>query len=262
MLDGIISRNEARKEGLTHYFTGDECEKGHVAERLVSSGLCIGCLSERNESFKEQHADKAKEKSDKRLKAIKAVKYAEEIIEFLKETSDPDSPESIKYLEMELDILPKTREVAKYLGVKFYYTGVACHKRGHFSKQFTRTGGCVECYKETALEWRQCNAAHLRANSHNRRALFNSAPGSFSEEDVHNLFVKQNGECTACLDYLVKTGYHIDHIMPLSKGGSNWPENLQLLCPTCNLEKSAKLPEEWEKIAENKRKLARKIKNV
>lgn len=30
-------------------------------------------------------------------------------------------------------------------------------------------------------------------------------------------------------------GMHIDHIKPVSKGGGNEPENLRLLCPTCNI---------------------------
>jgi len=34
--------------------------------------------------------------------------------------------------------------------------------------------------------------------------------------------------------------FHIDHIIPLSKGGENTKENLQVICRTCNLKKGAK----------------------
>jgi 5-methylcytosine-specific restriction endonuclease McrA len=31
----------------------------------------------------------------------------------------------------------------------------------------------------------------------------------------------------------------------VSRGGSNWPANIQLLCAWCNRSKGAKLMEEW-----------------
>jgi 5-methylcytosine-specific restriction endonuclease McrA len=33
------------------------------------------------------------------------------------------------------------------------------------------------------------------------------------------------------------TGLHLDHILPEFMGGTAEPENLQLLCPTCNRRK-------------------------
>lgn len=45
--------------------------------------------------------------------------------------------------------------------------------------------------------------------------------------------------CEKCKQF---TGlrFHIDHIIPISKGGDNGHENLQLLCPKCNLKKGTK----------------------
>lgn len=34
---------------------------------------------------------------------------------------------------------------------------------------------------------------------------------------------------------------HFDHIVPVSRGGSGSPANVELLCRTCNLKKGAKL---------------------
>lgn len=51
----------------------------------------------------------------------------------------------------------------------------------------------------------------------------------------------QRWKCGIC-QCSVKGSYHLDHIMPLKLGGLHTPRNLQLLCPTCNVRKSAKHP--------------------
>lgn len=250
----FIERSEARKNSLAYYFMGEICKNGHIADRVVSTGGCTECIQERNEKFLEDRGAKAEERLVKKQTAQEKMMYAKDVLAYLSSTADPDSPESFRLLEMELSILPKTRSQAKYLDEKFYYDNVACDERGHFSKKITKSGGCVQCYKEKAKERVQENNATVKAASHARRARILNADGTFTSDDVYRIFVTQTGLCTGCLADLILTSYHIDHIMPLSKGGSNWPDNLQLLCPTCNLEKSAKLPEEWEKIAEKKRK--------
>lgn len=78
-----------------------------------------------------------------------------------------------------------------------------------------------------------------KARLHNRR----NAPGSHTKEDLEKLFKQQNNCCYWCREEL--TSYHIDHIIPLSKGGSNNPGNLCISCPSCNLKKGAKMPYEF-----------------
>ena len=43
----LISRAEARQKGLTRYFTGHPCLRGHVCERRTSDKTCLGCDQER-----------------------------------------------------------------------------------------------------------------------------------------------------------------------------------------------------------------------
>lgn len=50
--------------------------------------------------------------------------------------------------------------------------------------------------------------------------------------------------CYLCGDLIPLGHRHIDHIMPLSKGGSHRPSNLVAACDTCNLRKNDKSPEE------------------
>ncbi len=90
--------------------------------------------------------------------------------------------------------------------------------------------------------------AVAKAGRQNRRALVRNAQGSHTGKQVLELFDKQKGICVYCKTKLYKSGnngFHADHIMPLSKGGSNNVSNIQLLCPRCNLSKHNKLPEEY-----------------
>lgn len=43
----IIKRNDALLAGHKFFFTGRPCQHGHVAQRYVSSGACVLCLSAR-----------------------------------------------------------------------------------------------------------------------------------------------------------------------------------------------------------------------
>ncbi len=85
-----------------------------------------------------------------------------------------------------------------------------------------------------------------RAATLNRVARKALAPGKYSVKDIRKLYDGQNGKCPICEKSLLE-GYHVDHVIPLSKGGDNWPSNLQLLCPACNMAKGAQTMEQFLK---------------
>lgn len=92
-------------------------------------------------------------------------------------------------------------------------------------------------------EWARANPVARAAIRDRRRAREVGAIGDYTPDDVSALLTKQGRQCRYCNAKLTK--FHVDHFIPLSRGGMNSPENLVLSCPTCNFRKGAKMPWEW-----------------
>lgn len=67
----------------------------------------------------------------------------------------------------------------------------------------------------------------------------------FSERDVHRTLLRQSNKCLYCNCDLFPTSRHLDHVIPLSKGGSHGPGNLVFACPSCNASKGNKYLSVW-----------------
>lgn len=105
----------------------------------------------------------------------------------------------------------------------------------------------IEEYRLYYQRYRQTHIEQCKANGHNRRARNKAAPGKHTAHDIKQQYLNQKGRCYYCAVKLGKgkRDYHVDHIVPLSRGGSNDPSNLVITCPSCNLNKKDKLPHEW-----------------
>lgn len=97
-------------------------------------------------------------------------------------------------------------------------------------------------YAARLVRWRAENPDKVRASGQRRHAREKGAEGYFSADDIQQLYYNQGGLCK-CGKTLFK--HHIDHMTPISRGGSNFPSNLQLLCQPCNDSKGARTMDEW-----------------
>lgn len=93
-------------------------------------------------------------------------------------------------------------------------------------------------------QWRESNRDVVRTHQANRGARERNGAGRLPRGFIPKLFALQKGRCVVCRTKL-GNGYHIDHILPLARGGQHQGDNIQLLCAACNLSKHAKHPVEF-----------------
>lgn len=113
----------------------------------------------------------------------------------------------------------------------------------------------AEAVKRTAA-WRKANSEKTKAQrraayarnpekwtvwDRNRKARVKGAKGSHTLQEIRDRYEEQCGLCAYCLRSFEETdGFEADHVIPLSRGGSNDIENIVLACPTCNNSKNSK----------------------
>ena len=85
---------------------------------------------------------------------------------------------------------------------------------------------------------RECRRAEESEHAARRRGAGVKRVG----RDVLNRLMKRQGFVCACgCGRSLWVGFHVDHVVPVSRGGLHEESNLQLLSPRCNLRKSNKL---------------------
>jgi len=82
----------------------------------------------------------------------------------------------------------------------------------------------------------------LQHNEHRRARLF-CAEGGHTTEEWLRICALCEGRCLYCNNSCDK--FAKDHVIPLSKGGSNYIENIVPVCKSCNSSKGSKSPEEF-----------------
>jgi len=233
MIEGLpVSRGEARALDAKLYFTGKRCPKEHVAPRRTHNGECVEC---------------GRSSSRERSRLV---------------PKDVKSQRDATYRERNSDGI-NSRRKARYAANPSKYRSAESEARWNSGggKEYKRkwTEDNRPRLNELGRAWKRANAEQVRdskaeyyrLNPHvaviaqqRRRALVRGAEGHFTKEDIQCITDAQGGLCATpgCSNSGKLT---IDHIKPLSRGGSNWPSNIQMLCLTCNCTKRDKDNDEF-----------------
>lgn len=218
MADAIISRKDARAQGRKRYFTGEPCKLGHIAERLVSNLTCMAC---QRIKARLQYPNRDKEAEHERLRQWKA-----------------DNREKVNASSRAANARPETK------ARKAAWYQANCERIR--AKARSEPGKYRESNIASAAAWKAANperyAEHMRIAARVRRARKHKSNGTHTAADLAEILAAQGGRCAYCRADLKRTKKHVDHIVPLARGGSNGRANLQYLCQPCNQAKNWKDP--------------------
>lgn len=211
-----MEKKEAKSLGLKRFNTGRQCKRGHTSDRWTSTGMCIQCLNERSVTNYWLDPEAARSKAKKNYNPDYQADY-------YKSNECRIKSRNSKWLEENGD------------------------KKKAIDKEY-RVSNKVKV-KTAKDKWQRENPDKRAATDRNRRSRLASAQGTHTADDVRYIMWAQSFMCYYC-GIPIRDSYHVDHIMPIALGGGNGPDNLQCLCPTCNLRKGALHPDTWvERVA-------------
>lgn len=71
---------------------------------------------------------------------------------------------------------------------------------------------------------------------------------NFTEQERRDIYIRDKGICGICGRFVPPDCFTIDHIIPISKGGTYDYDNLQCCCKKCNQLKDDALPDDFFKV--------------
>jgi HNH endonuclease len=222
VLPEVISWADAKAAGLTRYFLGQACPKGHVCERMVSNRDCVDCMRARSRADYETKGDEIRAKR----RAYMRQAYRADPAKFRARSrayyaADPAAwKQQVRDYEKRFPIHARWRHhIKKRRHAPGIFTAdhlIACFDAQH--------GRCL-CGADLCIDW--------------TITKFRFAPAAYAQ------VAEQMRQERAQEAKPEPPGGQPQRVAEVSRGGTNWPDNIHLLCAFCNNSKHSKTMDEW-----------------
>jgi len=102
---------------------------------------------------------------------------------------------------------------------------------------------CQPCRRTHIKEWIKEHPKEVKAHAldHQHRRRAESFGGKTESVDRFKVFQRDEGACYLCGGMVDPENWHLEHKIPLSKGGSHTYENVGVSHPECNISKGTKV---------------------
>lgn len=91
-----------------------------------------------------------------------------------------------------------------------------------------------ESNRESIKAWQAANPSKVSEYAKRRYVAINSAAGTVTDGEIAEMLLRYGNRCLCCG---TTERLQIDHIVPITKGGTRSIDNLQPLCKSCNCKK-------------------------
>lgn len=246
----IITRKEAKAQGLSRYFTGKPCCNGHICERYYNSGRCLECSASAQNKFRNKAKSNRKATGVLRLKEAKMLGLdfydngkpcKNGVFGMKKTTQEGKCFCSACYKELKNRIIKWQENKRRLSGIPQRSLSVQTkqEKKEVYKKWVEKNRAKVN---EQQRKWRQANKEKHRPY----QSAYNAIRWKRTSIPLAKLHLEQIVKIYEKRDQKIKqtgTDHHVDHIIPI-KGknicGLHVPWNMQILPAKENRQKSNK----------------------
>lgn len=227
---------------------GKNIEKGREYSRNYHKEHREECLAKMKRNHQRRYAENYEEEAEK--SRLRNIKWRKENPEAARRAARKRN-EKIRKGPVKISCLNCGKEVIRTANHQKF-----CPECSSYSRKGPYIIRCIECGKgvESKAYNRQYCEEHIFNNgmqkqrNNNRRARINGNGGTYTRKEISDIFEQQEGFCHYCGKLLYASfdsKIHIEHKVPIFRGGSNNIENIALSCATCNHKKGLKTDTEF-----------------